>query len=470
LAISVDRGITGKKGELGRDRGASMVGVGATAGHPVRVKPITREDVMNFLSTSRNGYDPNLAAQAKLQSLLANAEYQLKLGNDEAGRTSLARAHRLGATPQQLGISSGTQGSQLQARRGTRASTFSGPDCGAAETVVVPYYESMDLFFAGASNWVRFEVAGPDAELIDIVCVSASGDPFEDDCDLTLYGACVGGIPAEEILFVEDTFTPYGFGANIQECLGPGDYYVRVGGYLDFTTWEDVDFTINSLGTCFIPLPDEFEYDDESSYAVVAECQLVGGVTCDDDHGHHHHGWWWWGDDDSEEDCVPVEPECILMTSQCRTVFPAGDIDNLKFNVGSEPRRVVIDVGASADCGNGPDDSPDTVIGVATPFGNLFAVNDDKELGNFSSRIDFCAQPNVEYIVIMLGYDASETFAYNVSITSDEPCQLEAEPNGLCEDAEAIPITGWSTEPSTYTVSVLQLGRSERLLGRGGVG
>jgi hypothetical protein len=222
---------------------------------------------------------------------------------------------------------------------------------------------------------------------------------------------------------------------------------------LDEYSWFDANFTIDSLGTCFIPVPDEFEYDNESSYAVVAECQLTGGVTCDDDDHHHHHGWWW-GDNDSEDDCVPVEPECILAASQCRTIFPSGDIDNVKFNVGSEARRVVIDIGPSADCGNGPSDNPDTLLGLATPFGYLFAVNDDKAPGNFGSRLDFCAQPDVDYIAIILGFDASAEFAYNVSITSDEPCNLAPEPNGLCEDANVVPVTGWSgANVAEYTAS-----------------
>jgi hypothetical protein len=314
-------------------------------------------------------------------------------------------------------------------QRGTGAQTQSViSTCDAAPVEALPYSESgMAIDFPGDAEYRAFEVAG--AAALTVTISTANPPSFATDTNLTLYGGCdVGSQTAfDELAFNED-FGGF-FTSQITSCLSPGTYWVRVGGFLDITTWSGVTLTIDAGAECFIPTADEYEYDDQVAYANQIGCEtLVSPDPVDDEAG------------EGEDEDGDTEPEaCVTLQTQCRTLFPSFDIDFAVFNVGPNPAHVILETGCALECGGCTEDANyDTVMGLSNPLGLLVAVGDDISFpDNLFSRIEFCAAPDTDYPLVVLAFDDS-TFPYSLTVDATTPCGFESEPNGLCEDATTL--------------------------------
>jgi hypothetical protein len=142
-----------------------------------------------------------------------------------------------------------------------------GPDdsCNGAVSMTLPWIEQMSIAPAGDHNWRSFDVPGPDGVAVRIETISPN-PPYVDDTDLVLWSGCDAGIPGDVILLDDDGGE--GFMSLIQtECLAPGTYYVQVGGFLDTTEVPDFDLDVQVTEVCILPGVDPYEPDDEMETA-----------------------------------------------------------------------------------------------------------------------------------------------------------------------------------------------------------
>ena len=139
--------------------------------------------------------------------------------------------------------------------------------CLGAAAVALPHSETMSITPAGDHNWRSFDLVGAprDGAFLRIQTISDNPGSGEDDTDLALWNDCPenGG---EQIAFNDDIIGD--FTSRIDtDCLGPGTYYVEVGGFFDFSTPDNFDLEIEITGTCVVPVIDGFEPDDSPATA-----------------------------------------------------------------------------------------------------------------------------------------------------------------------------------------------------------
>ena len=128
--------------------------------------------------------------------------------------------------------------------------------CADAVAVVLDYSAvlTIDNFSVIDHDWFSFDVAGPDGAIVEIA--TNSTDIYGDDTDLELWDGCPGSLLASD-----DDGGP-GFLSFINTgCLAPGTYYVAVGGWLDWASPDNFDFTMTMVDSCVLPSPDGYEPD-----------------------------------------------------------------------------------------------------------------------------------------------------------------------------------------------------------------
>ncbi len=76
----------------------------------------------------------------------------------------------------------------------------------------------------------------------------------------------------------------------------------------------------------------------------------------------------------------------------------------------------------------------DTIIGLSNSGGQLLAVNDDGGVG-LSSLLELCLPDGGDWFVAVVPFSSSDTFDYDIAVDAEYPCNFEAEPNGVCGQA-----------------------------------
>ena len=359
--------------------------------------------------------------------------------------------------------------------------------CDQSIVSTVPGSEMMAISFNGDHNWRTFTLTAPTLVTIETI----SPNTFADDTYLNLWGECVGSNPDDFILFDEDGGVD--FLSKISLCLDAGTYYLQVGGFNDVTTTGQFELSISDDGSCAVPAPDAYEPDDEISLASpinfrhditlpapgpdststvslprgvgfgsvqVSTPPAAGGRTrkilqrraavssdgsstdadfdgpmvpaAGEGEGEGDPD----GESEGEEDGpdAPGDPnrpgDFNPDAVQHHTIFPAGDVDFVTFNL-VRPTQVRIET-------EGPP-TADTVMGLSTSFGMLFAINDNKDPNSLTSRLDFCLPPG-DWYVPTIGFNTAETFNYEIFVDAMENCPFEVEPNALCDMAQMIPL------------------------------
>ena len=290
---------------------------------------------------------------------------------------------------------------QVEGAPGAATTLDAGDDnCGDAVpvSITVPHHEVMTVSPAGDQNWRSYTTTGPSIVRIE----TNSADIFGDDTTLTLYGSCSGSTPGNFITFDDDGGP--GFLSLIQTaCMPAGTYFVEVGGFNDTATPDDFDLLITNVGPCVIPAADSYEPDNELSQA-----KKIGfrnnGVGEGNQNGRNN------------------------SNIQHHTIFPAGDIDFVKFGL-SRANLVRMETSGA--------DNPDTVMGLSFPNGTLLAVNDDKAVGDFGSKLEVCL-PSGDWRGVVIPFFANDTFPYDWAVDVEHPCPFESEPNGGLGTANTI--------------------------------
>lgn len=264
--------------------------------------------------------------------------------------------------------------------------------CDAAITIGdIPYSEIMSISPAGDHNWRTFTLAGESTVRIETL----SEDTIGDDTDLTLWGDC----PNTALIAFDDDGGP-GFLSLIELTLPAGTYWLEVGGWFDVATPTDFELLITEI---VLPEPDQYEPDDE-----LGEATKIGFRNNGSGEGNQT------GRDNKN--------------IQDHSVFPAADIDWVKWSL-SRANLVRFETFG--------DENPDTIIGMSTGGGLLLAVNDDKGLGEFSSKIEVCLGEG-DYYGIVLPFFSTDTFDYSVAADVEAPCLFESEPNGQPATAQQV--------------------------------
>ena len=273
-------------------------------------------------------------------------------------------------------------------------------NCGEAVPVslAVPHHEVMSVSPAGDHNWRSYTTTTPSVVRIE----TNSLDIFGDDTTLTLYGSCSGSTPGNFVQF-DDDGGPGFLSLIVTACLPAGTYFVQVGGYQDITVAEDFDLLITDQGPCVIPAADQYEPDNE-----LAQAKKIGyrnnGVGEGNQNGRNNNN------------------------VQHHSIFPAGDIDFVKFALS---RANFVRMETSGD------DNPDTVMALSFANGTLLAVNDDQAPGDFSSKIEVCL-PSGDWRGTVIPFFGNDTFEYDWAVDVEHPCLFESEPNGTPATANTI--------------------------------
>ncbi len=309
----------------------------------------------------------------------------------------------------------------------------------------------------GESIWFSIDVTSPSSYQFESSGCLPEATLFFCDTEFSFYDGCVDPLDNSAAQIGADADSGDSFQSLLTtECLAPGTYYLEVYGWIDSSTWNG-DLSVTNLGSCFVPLPDEFEWDNEVGGSAIGcdtlaveddpDADAGSGSSSGSDSsgscgsgksgsgsgsGHGGHG--------GNNDCGGVEETvCELLQTQCRTITP-GDIDFAVFNVGDQNRRVRVSTGPNAECGGEYDEfDVDTVMAITDQFGGIIAVNDDDPAGGtFSSAIEFCAPANTDFNAVVLGFGPTSQFSYELSVDASGECTLETEPNGICEQADDI--------------------------------
>lgn len=271
--------------------------------------------------------------------------------------------------------------------------------CDVAVPVTLPWTEIMSIYPAGDHNFRSFTTTANSTVHIE----THSTDIYGDDTNLTLWGGCSGSTATDFLVFDDDGGD--GFLSLIDSpCLPPGTYYVDVGGFADISTPDDFELEITETSTgCFIPAPDAYEPDDE-----IGAASKIGFRNNGVGEGNQY------GRDNKN--------------IQQHTIYPGLDIDFVKFGLS---RANWVRLETSGDM------NPDTIEGLSFPDGTLIAVNDDKAVGDFSSKIEACL-PEGDWYGVVIGYSGVDTFNYDWAVDVEYPCLFEEEPNGAFATANAI--------------------------------
>ncbi|HJQ99515.1 MAG TPA: hypothetical protein VJ826_14465 [Candidatus Polarisedimenticolaceae bacterium] len=273
-------------------------------------------------------------------------------------------------------------------------------NCGEAVPVSItsPHHEVMSINPSGDHNWRSYTTTTPSIVRIE----TNSDDIFGDDTTLALYGSCSGTTAGDFITFDDDGGP--GFLSFIETaCMPAGTYFVDVGGFDNTATPSDFDLIITHRGSCVVPSPDQYEPDNE-----LASAKKIGyrnnGVGEGNQHGRNNNN------------------------IQHHTIFNVGDIDFVKFSL-SRANFVRMETSGA--------DEPDTVIGVSLADGTLIAVNDDQAPDNFTSKLQFCL-PSGDWRGVVVPFNGSATFPYDLAVDVEHPCNFESEPNGSFASANTI--------------------------------
>jgi hypothetical protein len=271
-------------------------------------------------------------------------------------------------------------------------------NCGAAVATTLPHSETMSISPAGDHNWRSYTTTAPSIVRIE----TSSGDIFGDDTNLALYGSCSGSTPGDFLGF-DDDGGPGFLSLIVTACMPAGTYYVDVGGFNDTETPDDFGLAITQVATCVIPSPDSYEPDNE-----IGQAKKIGFRNNGSGEGNQH------GRDNNN--------------IQHHSIFPAGDIDFVKFGL-SRANWVRLETDGASN--------PDTVMGLTFPNGTLLAVNDDKAPGKFGSRLEVCL-PRGDWYGVVIPFFANDTFFYDWAVDVEHPCLFETEPNGSIATAGTI--------------------------------
>lgn len=359
----------------------------------------------------------------------------------------------------------------------TASTRDAGPDdfCDGAVAITLPWSEVMSVTPAGDANFRSFDVTGPDGVYVRIETISQN-PPYFDDTDLTLWGGCDEGAATGQLYFNDDGGE--GFMSLIEtDCLGPGTYYIEVGGFFDISVVFDFTLDVQVTGTCVLPSPDSYEPDDDRNDATA-----IGYTTSIPTHAN---GWGRAKKEIQDHSIFPSfdwdhvaltlnKNEFVNMGTaiQFPTFFndfesiPGGtNIDSyLELLYGVEPNYGGFcnepDAGfpnwclSDADCTDLigdpiPDFPPCIPIYFFTFSGsfvffteNPLAYNEDNSFSDWASSLQLCLPrtapggplPNVteDWIVRTMSspaYDPAGTFLYQVQVKNEYGCNFETEPN-----------------------------------------
>lgn len=184
--------------------------------------------------------------------------------------------------------------------------------CLGAGAITIPWSEVTDIDFPGDADWRAFTISGSLGATLRIQTISDTPGTFDDDTTLTLFGGCdAGGNGVNQIAFNDDDgATGAPFTSRIDTpCLGPGTYYVRIGGFADVVTSFNFTFEVTQTGSCVVPLPDAFEPDDAR-----ADANPIGHATSNPPNSNG------WGRAQKE--------------IQAHSIFPPGDADTMSVKLG----------------------------------------------------------------------------------------------------------------------------------------
>jgi len=164
-------------------------------------------------------------------------------------------------------------------------------------------------------NFLEVVISGPLGLALEIETTSpfcndeASCSAEAYDTDMDLFGACDNGFP--DMLVARDINRGdggLGWLSKIETaCLIPGSYYLRVVGQFGAAP-KDFDVEVREIGSCVVPVPDDFEPDDTT-----AEASDIGKPNSIPDHANG------WGRENQEY--------------QHHSIFPPNEDDNMRIMI-----------------------------------------------------------------------------------------------------------------------------------------
>jgi len=268
--------------------------------------------------------------------------------------------------------------------------------CADAVPVTLPSSEIMNIDPSGDDNWRVITLT----ENGVIRAETISADIYGDDTRLFLLsGSCAS---LTQLLYDDDGGAGY-LSLITSPCLPAGDYFIVVQGYQDIYTTGDFTLDIQNLGTCVIPAADAYEYDSEMYAAKKIGFRNngvgQGGQTGRDKKNIQHH-----------------------------SIYPAGDNDYVYFELS---RANFVNIETFGDT------NPDTFLVLWTSDGSVMAVNDDKAVGDFTSKIAVCLPAGTWYASVWDYYGIAQ-FEYDWLVDVEHPCLFESEPNGAFGLADSV--------------------------------
>ena len=358
--------------------------------------------------------DPALAAPAKAVTFYTRAIERMDVNEDNLwlvetlGRVRAIRSAvgdpsgvaemdarmldaQLGISPVEIGVAAGGAGATPL--------DLGDDTCSDPVPINIPHDETMSISYPFDQNWRVFSLNDPRILVIETLDADTTKDTR-----LDLWLACIAGNPSQ-LIATDDDGGP-GLLSRIETiCADAGQYYVKVYAF-DNRTPQNFEFRITDY-PCPIPVvADEYEVDNEPGLA-----NRIGFRNNGNGEGGQN------GRDNSQV--------------QRHSIYPRGDLDWMRFRL-SRANWVNIET-----FGTGGLENPDTILGAVNSGGALFAVNDDKGPGQFSSKMEFCLPPG-DYYTVVLPFSLQDDFYYDATVDVQGACNFEQEPNGTCAQANQL--------------------------------
>jgi hypothetical protein len=360
--------------------------------------------------------------------------------------------------------------------------------CDTANAITIPFDSGYTLNIDNASfpgfvdaDWYTFDVTGTQGVFLTIETLTDEPGNFVDDTDLTLWTGCTAGFPDTQLGFDDDSGVDF-MSLLSTGCLGPGTYYLEVGGWQDdpvFGNPNNFALVITQTGTCEVPLPDNYEPDN-----VPVDASNIGWHTSFWNR-FDIFGWFRPFKENQKHSIVPAGDEdwmefwmwnTELVRMGTAITFPTywnhnesvpAGLDNdtyLELFYGTPPYYGGLcndgifgtfcvtdaDCGAPVIPGYPPCIPYDNFNGVPTSFySGALAANDDVGGGVFGSELLLCLPPESaispfgdleadDYLVRVTPFSASDQFNYEARVRLESKCKFNKEPNSDFETAKKI--------------------------------
>lgn len=359
---------------------------------------------------------------------------------------------------------------------------------------------SVSIDVEGEHDWFFIDVNTASGGGIISTFTTTDGAPLSDDTDLNLYDSCEAFDAGDPPIFANDDFGG-DFTSRIDTgCLNNGTYYVEVGGWIDSTIVDSVDFTVE-IEECTPPMPDQFEPDDDRENAA-----RIGRLVSGNPFG--------------------LFKGTVKKEIQAHNFFPAPDLDFVKFLI-IRNELVQMETGCGfptvfndfTSCEDAPGDTimdllsdqPENYGGLCNStdagaiIGDVCFTDDDCDLNDngdplddlinplpgfppcipaglftffpvgedpafasdddggegFASKLEICLPSGIKpfspsavvanspgdeleyfWYVSVRPFFGTDTFDYEVLVRNQATCQFEQEPNNTPEDATVLNVNG----------------------------